>query len=54
MTGRINPILVDGVSEDYLATTGHLDQWELERIAKLEGQEQHDKAVESASASPLH
>jgi uncharacterized protein (DUF1330 family) len=43
-TGCFNTILVDGVREDNPATTGCLDQWELERIAELEAQEQRDKA----------
>ena len=43
-TGCFNTILVDGVREDNPATTGRLDQWELERIAELEAQEQRDKA----------
>jgi len=38
-TGSFDVILVDGISEDDPATTGKLDQWEIERITELEAEE---------------
>jgi hypothetical protein len=53
-TGRFDVILVDGVNEDDPATTGKLDQWEIERIAELEAEEAQARqdSVSAASGPP--
>jgi uncharacterized protein (DUF1330 family) len=50
--GRFDVILVDGLGLQDTVITGHLDDWEIERLAELEAEEQRAQAETRTSAAP--